>query len=85
MINCDLFANVDRRAAANAAFSVLDALQRFSPEHRIVGLTAAFVLLAEHLGVRPLNVFEIVSNVMRDAMGRRPEFAAIEQYLKNEL
>lgn len=84
-MNRDKLTNANPREVANAAMTVIDRLQTLQAEVQIAGTAATFVLLCEHLGITPSDVFAITTNVMNHAEGRRPEFAAVAQYLENEL
>ena len=67
------------------AMSVADAVQ--SIPHRgaqILGAACAALLLAEASGIRPDELFGMARNCMNHADGRRPEFAAVSDYIHNE-
>ena len=82
--NPDVFGNVPARDSANAAMAVIDALQSFRPEVQLAGLASAFKLAAERVGIRPTDAFTVSGNLMNDVEGRRPEFAAVAEYMKQE-
>lgn len=82
----DLTGNAPLRQCAQAAMSVADAVQ--SIPHRgaqILGAACAALLLAEASGIRPDELFGMARNCMNHADGRRPEFAAVSDYIHNEV
>lgn len=82
----DLTGNAPLRLCAQAAMSVADAVQ--TVPHRgaqILGAAAAALLLAEASGIRPDELFGMARNCMNHADGRRPEFAALSDYIQNEV
>lgn len=84
--NPDVHASIPPVAAASSAMVVIDALQRgYHPEVQAHGIAAAFILLAERFGVDPADLFAKTTNLMNHAEGRRPEFAAVAQYMEKEL
>ncbi len=86
MINPDLVSNAPSGDVANAAMAVVDALQvRFKAEVQMLGLTAAFLLLAKRNKQNPNDLFETINNVMNGVEGRRPEFRAVEMYIDKEM
>lgn len=85
-INRDIVASADVRLAATSTMQVLDAIQSIRPrEYQITALACSFQLLAERVGLEPQDLFALSTNIMNHADGRRPEFAAVRQYLKEEL
>lgn len=84
-IDKDLLANCDRAAGGRAAMEVVTALQKHDPHVQVVGLAAAFKLLTEETKLHVGDVLTYTGNLMNDAEGRRPEFKAVSEYIKNEL
>lgn len=85
-MNRDLFNNADARRVANCTMAVIDATQRgFHPHEQMHAMAAAFLLLAEHWGVPAQDLFTATKNLMHDVEGKRPEFAAVADYMENEL
>lgn len=85
-MNRDLFNNANPRRVANATMAVIDALQvRFQPHEQMHAAAATFLLLAEHWGIPAQDLFTATKNLMNDQDGKRPEFAAAQQYMENEL
>lgn len=82
--NPDVFGNVPARESAQAAMSVIDALQQFRPEVQLAGLAAAFKLAAERFDCRPTDAFTVSGNLMNDVEGKRPEFRAVAEYMEKE-
>ncbi len=85
MLNHDRLNNADEAAVANSAMQVVDALQRFTPEVQMLGLTAAFMLLAKRHRQHPGDLFLTTDNIIHGVEGERPECRAVEMYLENEL
>lgn len=82
----DRFNNTDQQAAASASMRVITALQDLPPEQQVVGICAAFRVLAEVSEVPAQDLFAVTGNVMTDAEGRYiPEFRAVKEYVENEL
>jgi len=85
-IDPDRLSNIDLREASNAAMAVIDATQiRFSKEAQLVGLCAAFRIIAEDQGLSVPELMGRVTTIMNWADGRRPEFAAVQAYVREEL
>ena len=84
-MNVDRLNNLAVLDGAMAAMEVVNALQRHSPEARVVGAAAVFRLLAEHLRLDVQGAMSATSNLMNHADGRRPEFAAVSEYISKEL
>jgi hypothetical protein len=86
MINRDQMANAYHREVASCAFMIIDAIQRDTPSNQALACVAVFKLIAERFGFEPQDVAVYASNLMNHADGTaRPEFAAIRQYLKEEV
>lgn len=83
-MNRDKLNNVPLRRAANAAMAIIDRAQNIEEGAREAGIAAAFLLLCEHWGTSPQDVFAATTNIMNHADGRRPEFKAVAQYLAEE-
>lgn len=82
----DRFNNLDPSLAARAAMLVISNIQNLqSREAQIHGITAAFVILMERLGLDPQDTVTKTKNLMAWENDRRPEFRAVEQYVKEEL
>lgn len=85
-MNRDAFNNANPRRVANTAMAVIDATQRgFAPHEQAHGIACAFLLLAEHLRIPAQDLFTASKNLMNDTTGKRPEFRAITDYLRNEV
>ncbi len=81
--------NASRDAAARGTMALLDKLQHMPKEEQVVSAACFFVLLHQHYfkdhGISAAEMLGVASRVMTDAEGRRREFRAAEQYIKNEL
>lgn len=85
-MNRDLINNANPARVANATMAVIDATQRgFQPHEQMHAMAAAFLLLSEHWGLSPQDLFTATKNLMNDNLGKRPEFAAVQQYMREEL
>lgn len=85
-INQDDFNSADPNEVSKAAMSVVDALQlRFGPEVQVLGLAAVFLTMAKVFNLHPGDTFQTTDNVMCGLAGRRPEFDAIEAYIRGEI
>lgn len=85
MLNSDKMGSANEGLVANAAMTVVDQLQRFTPEVQMLGLTAAFMLLAKHHKQHPGDLFLTTDNIINGVEGKRPEFRAVSMYMENEL
>ncbi|MBU4567023.1 MAG: hypothetical protein KKE29_20090 [Proteobacteria bacterium] len=85
MFNRDQFNNADLRQVSNASMAAIDALQAFDPEVQMAAIGAVSILLAAHVDMPLGDVLGSVDRMMSDAEGKRPEFAAVEMYMKEEL
>ena len=82
----DLTGNAPLTLTAHAAMGVADAIQHVPHKGaRLLGAACAFLMLAEaaHLPVTDLMGF--ARNVMNDGEGRRPEFAAVHEFINHEV
>ena len=84
-INRDLMNMAPVVASANASMAVIDAVQHMEPHMRVIAITTAFKLLSERFDITPQDAFAVTDNIMNHAEGKRHEFAAIRDYLRNEL
>lgn len=85
MLNHDRLNSMPIDVAGQAAMQVIDTLQRYPREAQVLGSAAVFVLLCERFGINVQDVMTVTSNLMHHAEGRRPEFAAVTEYLAREL
>lgn len=85
-MNRDLYHSADPARVANCTMAVIDATQRgFQPHEQMHAMAIAFLMLAEHWGVPAQDAFTASKNLLNDQEGKRPEFGAVVQYMKNEL
>jgi hypothetical protein len=85
MINRDRLNSMPTATAGEATMAALDAIQRFPREAQVLASAALFVLIAERFGLDAQDVMSATSNLMNHASGRRPEFAAVSEYMRWEL
>lgn len=82
----DLTGNAPLRESSNAAMSVADALQHVPHKGaRMLGAAASFLLMAECAGLNTYDLMAMARNCMNDAEGRRPEFSAVEEFIRKEI
>jgi hypothetical protein len=62
--------------------AVIDALQAYPREVRALGLATAFLKMCNVYKVAPNDVFSAASSLLSSEA--RPEFRAIEQYIRDE-
>lgn len=82
----DLTGNAPLVDCAQAAMSVADALQR--APHRgaqLMGVATSFLIMTACAGLTPSDLMGMARNCMNTAEGRRPEFAAVEDYINKEI
>lgn len=75
---------VPRKSAANAAMSILNALQDFPVESQAVALAVVFTRLCKHSGIRPVEAMQIAENVHTDGERVHPAFGAVDLYIQGE-
>lgn len=84
----DQITSANRDSVAAAAFRVIDRVQNSNQNVQIAGAAVAFVLMAERMGINPGDLYALADRIMRDdnaGFGRAKQFAAVADYLKNEL
>ena len=81
----DLFNNASVGAVANCAMAIINVTQDMRPQNQIAALAAAFLLVCERHDMHAPDAFAVITNIMNHAEGRRPEFAAVRQYMEEEL
>lgn len=84
-LNPDIMNMLPTKDAANATMYIIDKVQDLTPEQQIVAITASFKLLTERFNVEVRDAFNVADNIMNHAQGRRVEFEAVREYLKNEV
>lgn len=89
----DQLGNSNITRVSTGAFAVINALQSHNTEEHGVprpgellgSIVAAFILAMEASGLPSGDVCGMARNLMADVNGRRPEFKAITQYIKEEV
>lgn len=85
-VDRDRLNTLPTEAVAQRTMQLLDLVQDFTPEEQIASLSATFLLLMERFNVSAQDAFGTTSRIIHHADGtRRPEFAALRQYLREEL
>ena len=80
----DRLQNVNAGDVAKACMGVVDNLQHRRKEIQLAGLAVTFSLACERFGVEPRQALQIAENIMHDRIGRRAEFRACADYMRNE-
>lgn len=80
----DRLQNVNAGDVAKACMGVVDSLQHQRKETQLAGLAVTFSLACERFGVEPRQALHIAENIMHDRIGRRAEFRACADYMRNE-
>ena len=84
----DQLGNADLTRTSTATFGIVDTLQSrpglLAGEY-LGAITAAFILTVEESGLSACDVLGLTRNMMADANGRRPEFKAAADYIKQEV
>lgn len=84
--NRDYMNNAEPRRVSTAAMTVIDRLQvEYKPHEQVMGAAATFLILAEHFGIPAQEIFTATKNLMNGMDGKRPEFAAVMDYVKHEI
>lgn len=84
----DKITNADRITTANVCALLFNAIQDKPAETQLLGLAAAFLLMARATGVPAQEAFTAVTNLMYDAMhpdGVEHRFAAMLYHLETEV
>lgn len=82
----DLVSNAQEKQAANATMAVADAVQKVpSQGAQLMGLSCAFAIAAEEANLPIPDLIGYAKNCMNHGEGRRPEFAAVTQYIQEEI
>jgi len=82
----DLLGNADLTQSARAAMSVATGVQDYPDKGvRLMGTAAAFLLAAEASGLPVTDVIGMARNCINTAEGKRPEFAAVADYVQHEV
>ena len=84
-LNHDLFNHASAGVVANGAMAIVDKLQDMRPHTQVAAAAAVFLLLCESHKMPAQDAFTVITNIMNHAEGRRPEFAAVRQYMEEEL
>lgn len=81
----DRLNGVNAERAGKAAFKVIDAVQKETPEEQVAGVTLAFATLIDKYDLRHAQAFQVAANIMRQAMHDVPELRALVAYVAGEL
>lgn len=84
-LDTDKLNNIEVKEAANASMEIVNLIQNMAPHVRVVACSVVFCLVCERYKMNPQSAFSVMQHIMNHADGRRPEFAAIRDYLRNEM
>lgn len=84
-MNVDALNHAPVLDTCRGAMAVINAIQDLPQGVQEAAITAAFVLMCEVKGLRPTDLFTVSGNIINHAEGKRPEFAAVSQYIREEL
>lgn len=84
-MNHDLLNLIPSKRAANCTMSVITAVQNYQPHEQVVAMAATFLLLCEHWNVDPRDALLTARRIINHSEGKRPEFAAVRDYMAGEL
>lgn len=85
LLNQDDLNNIQVAEAANASMALLLVLQDMPAHTQVASIASMFLLIMERYGFNPQDAFSVINNIMNHAEGRRPEFKAIAQFMREEL
>ena len=78
------FTNADKRETANMAIDMLDKIQDEPKEIQSAGLIVLFKIMVDLYDLNVSEVIGIAGNIMSNIDGKRPEFKAVEEFMRNE-
>lgn len=82
----DLLGNAPLVEAARATMGVANAVQDHPNKGvRLMGIASAFLIASEAAGLPVSDVIGMARNCINTADGKRPEFAAVADYIHNEI
>jgi len=84
-MNRDQITNADLRHVSGAAVDALDKLQRHPKGVQVPAVAALFIAMSEASGMTINDLIATTQRMTSHAEGRRPEFAAVVDYVRNEL
>ena len=75
------------RNTANAAFEMIDRMQNYDPGEQVLAAAIVMTYLVERHGVNPNDLYASARRMIMhpDTVTFRPEFAAIQQYMKDDM
>ncbi len=90
LISRDRLNSCNKSAVAKVCVKAFDAVQgeTYTPEQQLLGLCAAFILMAEACQFNTNDAYAAVTKLMRDSLhssGRDHRFDAMRFHIENEL
>lgn len=82
----DLIGNAPVKETSKVCMSVINAIQDCPNKgSMLAGLTSAFVLLSEIVGISIPDMVVYSKNAMTDGIDRLPQFRACQDFIKHEI
>lgn len=82
----DLMGNCPVDSAARACMAIANGVQHERHKGaRLMGLASAFLIAAEEAHLSVTDLMTMARNCMNHAEGRRPEYAAVTEYINKEI
>lgn len=75
---------VDPEMVAQAAMSCLDSLQTYQQAPQIMGACAIFLRICKRFDLEPAEALRYTNNLLASEAAHRPQFRAIDEYLRKE-
>lgn len=88
LIDRDRINSADKAEVANTCVSLFDRIDMLPKHIQLLGLAAAFILMANASGIPAQDAFTATKNLMKDpltATGIAPQFQAMDFHLKTEV
>ncbi len=84
-INRDALTNAQPHQVCRGAMTILDTMQNMHKEEQVASAAIVFLALCSRLRLEPQDAFTVSKNMLNGKEGVRPEFVAVERYMKGEL
>jgi len=84
-MNRDQLTNADIREVSAVCMDALDKIQRHPRHVQVPAISALFLSVSEASGLSVQDLLQTTERMTSHAEGRRPEFAAVINYVKQEL
>ena len=82
----NLMGNANVKESAKVCMSIINAIQDCPDKGSMLsGLTAAFVLVSEHINISIPDMIVYSKNAMTDGQDRLPQFRACQDFIRHEI